>query len=191
MALRLRFPLVSVFIAAAGAVALAITVSPVAQAAVSHDPGLRPPQARATATQTFTIPAGTTTFSSTAGGMHLSVTRAAASPDHIPPAMTCQVTAWTPYSGSNGSGEVVEGYAQLNCDETVYAIEVSMDLYLNGNVVATSTQTGYNVTAVAAWATYPLIAGTYDTWGSGFYYATSGSSASNVSPHGSPSVYLS
>jgi hypothetical protein len=181
----------SVFIAVATAAALAITVSPAAQAAVSHDPSLRPLQARAAATQTFTIPAGTTTFSSTAGGMHFSVTRPA-TPGHIPPTMTCQVTAWTPYVYSTDSGsEGVEGYAQVNCDETVFAIEVTMDLSLNGNEVATSTQTGNNVTAVAAYATYPLIAGTYETSGSGFYYATSGSSASNVPLHNSPSVYLS
>jgi hypothetical protein len=188
MASKLRFPRVSVFIAAAAAAILAAPVSPAAQAAVSHDPGLRPLQARAAATQTFTIPAGTTTFSSTAGGTHFSVTRAA-TPGHIPPPMTCQLTPWTPFVTS--SGESVEGYAQINCDETVYAIEVTMTLELNGNVVATDTNTDFDVTAVAAYATYALIAGTYETFGSGFYYATSGSSATTVRPGGSPSAYLS
>jgi len=90
-----------------------------------------------------------------------------------------------------GLGLVRRSTATSCRSASISAFLADEDGYLNGYVVATSTQTGYNVNAVAASASVPLTAGTYETSGIGDYWATSSSSSSPAHLLSSPSVSLS
>jgi hypothetical protein len=80
-------------------------------------------------------------------------------------ATSCISTPETPfeyYGGPYGGGE--EGIAEASCTGgTVYALEVIVALFLNGNEVSYNTNTVYVTSSASADAIYPLSAGDYTT----------------------------
>ncbi len=188
MAFKLHFPWASRSLAAVATVAFAAIACPAALAAPSHDSSLRPLSPRTAASQTFTIPAGSTKFSSAASGTTFSVTRSRA---QAALAITCTVNPSTPfryYGGTYGGGE--EGIASVNCTGTVYEIQVVVALFLNGTQVTYNSQTAYSTNFATADTVYPLSAGNYTTGADGYYTLTYGGSATFIPVKYSSTVYL-
>ena len=136
----------------------------------------------------FTIPAGVTSFSSTVGGMHFSVTKSAA---QAPQVVSCYATATSPfryYGGPYGGG--VEGLSHVFCSTVVYAIQTDVYLFRNGVQVASNYSVVYSSTTGAADTEVPYSSGTYITGADGYYVPTYGGSASSVAFTNSAAVYI-
>jgi hypothetical protein len=189
MKFKLHLPWASRSLAVAATVAFAAIASPAALAAPSHDSSLRPLSPRtAAASQTLTIPAGITRFTSAADGTRFSVTR---SPAQAAQTITCTVNPSTPfryYGGTYGGGE--EGIASVNCTGTVYEIQVAVALFLNGSQITYNSQTAYSTNFATADTVYPLSAGNYKTGADGYDTLTYGGSATFIPLEYSSTVNL-
>jgi hypothetical protein len=183
-------------LAAAGvAAALTLTGAPMAQAAAPSAglhatvvAGSHTPSAIGAASRTFTIPAGTATFSSAGHGTHVTVTK---TPAQVPQTVTCTLTVNTPfryYGGPYGGGE--EALAQVQCTGAVYEIAVEVDLFKNGVDVAYNVKTVYSSYLAGVDTEYPVSPGTYQAGAISDVYWSNSTSYSVLGPVYSPTVSL-
>jgi hypothetical protein len=144
--------------------------------------------AKATAVKSFTIPAGTRTFTSATNGTHFSITKYAG---QTPQTVTCTLTVGTPFTysgGPYGGGE--EGLAEVQCTAAVYEISVEVALFENGTEVVYSINTVYSTYLAGVNTEYPLSAGDYQAGALADVYWSSPSAYSAIGPVYSPVVYL-
>lgn len=180
--------------AVAGAAALTLTGGPAAQAA-APSAGLHAtvaahhaPSATGPASRTFTIPAGTATYSSSGRGGHVAVTK---TPAQVAQTVTCTINVSTPlryYGGPYGGGE--EGLANVQCTAAVYAIVVEVDLFRNGVDVASNVNTVYGGYLAGVDTEYPVSPGSYQAAAVTDVYWSTPSSYTQIGPVASPVISL-
>jgi hypothetical protein len=139
------------------AIATTVMATPAAMAATA-----RPLAAHASASADFTsaresvtIPAGAAVFHGSAGSARFTII---SSPDMRPPTFTCTVDA-EPAMGTSTGGE--EGIADIECNQTVSEIFLTVYLYENGTVVSSNSVEGHSTNAAEADTLYGPSPGTY------------------------------
>jgi hypothetical protein len=163
-------------------------ISPAAQAATSSTASQPAMSAGHAGTrETFTIPAGATAFSASAGGEHVTVIRSA---KESPMTTTCTLNANTPYAyyGSTGDGEL--GSLSLTCTQVVYELVAEAVLFLNGTEVSYNINSEFDTSSIGVNVTYELSPGDYETGAVADVYWTTGTSYSAIGPVYSSTVYL-
>jgi hypothetical protein len=180
-------------IAAAAALAMAgtLAVGPTAQATGVRSPavGLAPTIGHAATRETFTIPAGTDTFSASAGSTHVTVTRSATvSPDAT---ITCNLVVNPPFY-YQGSPNGEEGIASITCNLSAAEIYIEVGLYENGSLVSYHSNEVYSTNFATVDTTASASPGDYKTGGVATVYAPAGDTpaTSNYGEKYSSIVYL-